>query len=278
MVDQIVEKKLKLSIKNSLVLMLMYSILTATIILPFTFLSETTYIINQKALQAFIITAGTLVTNIITIRLICKKARKDNKVNFKISYIKIFNFKLLLCTLFLIGGYYLWYQSSIGIVTAKIPLPQIFEQAFKKITTNDYSLVILAAIIAPIFEEIIVRGIILEGLLNKYKPLTAIIISSFIFGIIHLDIPQIINATLLGILLGVIYYKTRSLILCISAHMLNNVLAFIILYTRLPFNIFSFFIGTIIFVIAGIFFIKYVKHLFTVYGSRQSLTNPTPIK
>lgn len=83
-------------------------------------------------------------------------------------------------------------------------------------------MIISLIIIAPIFEEILMRGIILEGFLNKYKPATAIIASSIIFGTMHLNIPQFINATIIGIFLGMVYYKTRSLALCIVAHMLNN--------------------------------------------------------
>lgn len=66
------------------------------------------------------------------------------------------------------------------------------------------------------------RGIILEGFLNNYKPATAIIISSIMFGAMHLNIFQFVNATIGGLFLGVIYYKTRSLVLSIVAHMVNN--------------------------------------------------------
>ncbi len=43
------------------------------------------------------------------------------------------------------------------------------------------------------------RGIILEGFLNNYKPATAIIISSIMFGAMHLNIFQFVNATIGGL-------------------------------------------------------------------------------
>ncbi|NFP89960.1 CPBP family intramembrane glutamic endopeptidase [Clostridium sporogenes] len=114
-------------------------------------------------------------------------------------------------------------------------------------------MIISLIIIAPIFEEILMRGIILEGFLNKYKPVTAIIASSIIFGAMHLNIPQFINATIIGIL----YYKTRSLALCIVAHMLNNAIASL----GIQLNAISFFIGAVIFIISGIFFQRYIREL-----------------
>ncbi|WP_315970309.1 CPBP family intramembrane glutamic endopeptidase [Clostridium botulinum] len=116
---------------------------------------------------------------------------------------------------------------------------------------------ILQIIIAPIFEEIVLRGIILEGFLNKYKPITSIIVSSVIFGLWHGNIPQFITATILGILVGIIYYKTRSTVLCIVSHILNNGLTFL----YINFNIRTFFIGAVIFIISGILLEKYIREL-----------------
>lgn len=43
-------------------------------------------------------------------------------------------------------------------------------EAFNIMSENIYLNLISAAIIAPIAEEIIMRGVILEGLLQKYNP------------------------------------------------------------------------------------------------------------
>ncbi|MCW6073976.1 CPBP family intramembrane metalloprotease [Clostridium sporogenes] len=68
-------------------------------------------------------------------------------------------------------------------------------------------------------------------------------IISIIFGLIHLNIPQCINATIIGIFLGVIYYTTRSLVLRIVGYMVNS----IIFVLDIPSNIISFFVGAVIF-------------------------------
>ncbi len=87
-------------------------------------------------------------------------------------------------------------------------------------------------IAAPIFEEIICRGIILEGLLkNEMNPKWAILWSAIIFTCFHLNPYQLIYPLVMGCLLGWIYYKTRSIWVCIFMHFVNNGFAFFMLTT-----------------------------------------------
>ena len=88
-------------------------------------------------------------------------------------------------------------------------------------------LLIGGVIVGPICEEIIFRGIIEEGFLQTYNsPGKAILFSAMIFGGIHLVPLQVLNAFLAGLLLGWIYWKTRSLWIVIIMHILNNYMAF----------------------------------------------------
>jgi membrane protease YdiL (CAAX protease family) len=78
-------------------------------------------------------------------------------------------------------------------------------------------------VIGPIIEEILFRGIILNGLLKMYSNKMAIITSSLIFGLIHFNIYQFCMAFLFGIFLAFLYLKTHSIILCIFAHVFHNI-------------------------------------------------------
>ena len=91
-------------------------------------------------------------------------------------------------------------------------------------------LLIETCIIAPIFEEVLYRGILLKGLINKYNSKIAIVYSALIFGIAHLNIPQGINAFLLGLILGTVFYYTRSIYLCMIMHFVNNLLVNFVYY------------------------------------------------
>ncbi len=88
-------------------------------------------------------------------------------------------------------------------------------------------LAIKSIIIAPVLEEILFRGILLKGMLKKYKlmPIKAIIYSALIFAVAHLNLPQGINAFATGVVIGLIYYYTRSIKVVIFAHFINNILA-----------------------------------------------------
>ena len=81
----------------------------------------------------------------------------------------------------------------------------------------------MAVIMAPIFEEIIFRGIIQKGLINNgIKPVKAIWISAILFGLVHGNPWQFVGAVLLGYVLGIVYEKTKSLLLPILLHAFNN--------------------------------------------------------
>ena len=84
------------------------------------------------------------------------------------------------------------------------------------------------AVFAPFFEEWLCRGMILRGLLQRIKPVWAILISGLIFGVIHGNIWQAIPATIIGSFFGYVYYKTGSLKLTMLMHCANNALAVIL--------------------------------------------------
>ena len=86
--------------------------------------------------------------------------------------------------------------------------------------------VALGCVAGPVLEEVLMRGVLLRGLLRNYRPAVAISQSALLFGIFHFNPAQSLNAFLLGLLLGWIYYRSRSLWLCIGLHGLYNALAF----------------------------------------------------
>lgn len=86
---------------------------------------------------------------------------------------------------------------------------------------NKY-LLIGSLIFAPFLEEIIFRGIILSGFISTYSPRKAIIFSAILFGFIHLQPNQVVGAVLIGLFLGWIYYKTKSVGVTIILHAVAN--------------------------------------------------------
>jgi membrane protease YdiL (CAAX protease family) len=74
-----------------------------------------------------------------------------------------------------------------------------------------------AIIVAPILEEFICRGVILNGI-KKYNQTLALVVSSITFGLIHGNAFQFFFATVMGFVLGTIALKCKSIIPTIFAH------------------------------------------------------------
>lgn len=111
---------------------------------------------------------------------------------------------------------------------------EFFSRLMEQLTLDPVVMVITAVICAPIFEEIIFRGIIQKGLMNKgVEPWKAILTASVIFGLVHGNPWQLVGAVLLGCVLGLVYYKTKSLLLPMLLHGFNNLCSTIlIIYTK----------------------------------------------
>lgn len=112
-----------------------------------------------------------------------------------------------------------------GIVSL-LPMPELFKQIFEQMIQLNYVGYLTIGIAAPIFEELIFRGIILKKFLEKYKPGKAIIYSALIFGIGHFNPWQFIPAFTVGLIIGYLYWQTQSIWPGIFIHFINNSFSF----------------------------------------------------
>lgn len=85
-------------------------------------------------------------------------------------------------------------------------------------------LFISIVILAPIVEEIVFRGIFFNLLNKKRSTLSAMVLSSVVFGILHAE--TMVPTAVIGFVLCFIYHRTGSLILVMAGHMVNNLIAF----------------------------------------------------
>lgn len=100
---------------------------------------------------------------------------------------------------------------------------QDLERVFEEETYYPVSLIVSTVLLAPLCEEIFFRGILLNGLLrNNIHPVKAILFSSFLFGLIHMNPWQFVGGFFIGNLLGLVYFCTRSMLNCILLHAFNN--------------------------------------------------------
>ena len=124
---------------------------------------------------------------------------------------------------------------------AMIPLEFVYEQIglemdettgriFEGLLKEPWGYVAVG-ILAPLTEEVVFRGAILRtllGMMSKRNHWVAIMISAAIFGAVHGNAAQFVNALFMGLLLGWMYYRTRSLVPGILLHWVNNTMAYIL--------------------------------------------------
>ncbi len=82
---------------------------------------------------------------------------------------------------------------------------------------------ICTVILAPIFEELIFRKIMIDRF-SVFGDKMAIIFSAVAFGIFHGNFYQVFYAVLVGLALGYVYTSTRNVIYPIAIHMIMNFL------------------------------------------------------
>ncbi len=154
-----------------------------------------------------------------TIILLLKWFSKDSCEK---SCKKSLNRNNFICVALIIIGFRIAYDNSLIYWVNKIPMPDFINQAFEELAIKPIVMILSVAVIAPIYEEIVFRGILLKGMANKMNPTLALIVSALFFALMHMNIPQGINAFLLGLIIGSIYLNTGSIYLSIFAHFINN--------------------------------------------------------
>ena len=129
---------------------------------------------------------------------------------------------------------YLWAGvSAIGLLLFDLmagfylPIPEDPEvlETLMQMMKNPIGL-ISVCLLGPLAEEVIFRGAIERRLLEKnWNPWFAIVISALFFAVAHFNFAQGFTATVIGIFMGWVYYRTRSIWPGVIIHVVNNTAA-----------------------------------------------------
>lgn len=85
------------------------------------------------------------------------------------------------------------------------------------------------ALIPAICEELIFRGVLVNCLKQKGE-IFAIVLSSIMFSIFHFSLYQLIYPICFGLILAIVYLRTKNIIFPILLHFINNALSLSIQY------------------------------------------------
>lgn len=106
-------------------------------------------------------------------------------------------------------------------INEALELPNHLEQTFDMMMHSPLGIIAIV-VLAPFVEELLFRKAIQGYLMQVWNPAGAIIVSSLIFGLIHLNPIQIPFAFVTGLVLGWVYYRTNSLRAPVLMHFINN--------------------------------------------------------
>lgn len=110
---------------------------------------------------------------------------------------------------------------AIGLVLAMSPYfpePQQKELDLVSMVASSWIGLLAIVVMAPITEEIFFRIFLIKGLVKYHSPWIAILVSSILFGIIHMNLWQALPAFFLGLYFGYIFIITNNTLLVIIMH------------------------------------------------------------
>ena len=108
------------------------------------------------------------------------------------------------------------------LLAQRQPLVEELQSAGNGEGTYWWLYLVVFALMPALFEEIAFRGFILNGLRHRLRPWTAIILSSFLFAIYHMNVFQALPAFALGIVLGLLAVWSGSVLPGMLLHLLYN--------------------------------------------------------
>lgn len=110
------------------------------------------------------------------------------------------------------------------------PLLALLPDAQPEVGRGIWTVVMLVGF-APLFEEVICRGVVLGSLRAKYGVWAAWVGSSLFFAVLHIVPVMVVNALFIGLILGWLCLATGSLWASMLLHAINNAAAYLLLVT-----------------------------------------------
>lgn len=119
---------------------------------------------------------------------------------------------------------------GMSILTDSVEVPDSIMQMSLAMSHSAVGMLVVV-VVGPIAEELLFREAIAGEMMRRgANPWAAILVSALAFSIVHLNFAQGIYALPLGILFGIIYVRTRSIVLTAILHIVNNGIVVILLY------------------------------------------------
>lgn len=155
------------------------------------------------------------------------------------------------------------------------PLVELFPKGWFEVLNNavgrGYWTIVTVVVAAPILEEILFRGILQRLIEFRWGVTVGILLSSAIFGMIHILPPQAINAFFVALALSYIFVKSGSLLVVILIHSVNNAISYFLMvqYDGMPPTLREMLANDTVYSVA--YGILVVLFLYVAYRIRQNI-------
>ena len=113
------------------------------------------------------------------------------------------------------------------------PVVELLPMPSSAVYGRGFWAIITLVVMAPLLEEFLCRGIILESVRAKYGVVAALFLSSAFFAVLHGHPALAVNAFVMGLILGFIYIETNSIFSVVLLHAMNNGAAFLLIMVGL---------------------------------------------
>ena len=123
----------------------------------------------------------------------------------------------------LTGAFLMWSQNNVPLLQRSIENAP-YSYGFGTMTTfGAMSVIISVCVIGPLFEEILFRGMVLGEMRHTMPDILAVILQGLLFGLAHAVLAQSLFAAVYGVLLGIVYLRTRNLSVVALSHIFFNI-------------------------------------------------------
>ena len=210
------------NILQSVWILVLFVIIASVLSIPFEVLKSVTGypISDHPAVLALI--------NLIAFGLILVRGLKRANISLReICPLVPIRLPLLFPMALTVIGISILFSESDNLLRTFLPPPTWFSDYLKSLVSAEISLwgsILSLVIVAPLTEELLMRGLILRGFLSHYTTRKAILASALLFGLLHLNPWQFFGATALGILFAWWFIETRSMLSCFLGHAFANAL------------------------------------------------------
>lgn len=107
--------------------------------------------------------------------------------------------------------------------------PELVEEMTELLSVSSVGgmvwLLFIISITPAICEEFLFRGFVFSSMRNRVSPWALIVVTGLLFGAFHLSIFRLFGTTALGVIMGLLVYKSGSIWTSVIFHAINNAMA-----------------------------------------------------